>query len=120
MYYELTKGEKKLARKVLDKGLEQEYLLGIKLAINAISDWKNQRSDTKDCYMKLVQGLNKIDQGIARLHNGKGGSRWAEVIAGQLLGGFIETDDLEGFNDKTIKVIKMMAGIHEEDENHHK
>lgn len=111
MYYQLTKAEKKLARKVMDKGLDLEYLEGLKLAEEVSQDYKRKKLTIKECYMKLYRELQKIDKNIGRLHNDKGGSRWVEVMAGQLAQGYISLEDIEGFHDKTKKVIRLMARV---------
>jgi hypothetical protein len=110
MYYDLTKPEKKHARIVMDQGLENEYQEGLKLASEALDQWHSDRLTTREAYMKLIQGLEKIDEGIGDRHNGKGGSRWVEVMASQLALDYISEVDLQPFREETKKVILMFSG----------
>jgi len=57
MYFQLTKSEKKQARMIMDKGLENEYQEGLKFAATILDTWREGEISTKDAYMKLIQGL---------------------------------------------------------------
>jgi hypothetical protein len=110
MYYDLTKLEKKHARIVMDKGLEKEYREGLKLASEVLDQWHSDRLSMHEAYMKLIQGLEKINEGIGYRHNGKGGSRWVEVMASQLALDYISEEDLQPFREETKKVILILSG----------
>lgn len=100
MSYELSKSQKKIARKVMDKGIENHYVIGLTSAEEIIKDWRNNSISIKDAYMKLVQSIEKIDEDIAFRYNNKGGSRWVDVMAGQLADGVITIDDLNEFDQE--------------------
>jgi hypothetical protein len=110
MYHELTKGEKKLAWQVMDKGLENEYLEGLRMAESVIRDWQSGTKSAKESYMDLYARLENIDDSIAKRHNEKGGSRYAEIIASQLRGGYLTEKDIEDFRDETKNFILIYSG----------
>ena len=111
MYYELSKSQKKIARKVMDKGLDNHYRNGLDSAEKLIQKWKTDKLDNKDAYMELFKKIESIDKHIAGIYNGKGGSRWVEVMAYQLADGVISTDDLNEFDVEVREVIMRVSGI---------
>jgi hypothetical protein len=110
MYFDLTKGEKKSARFIMDKGLENEYKEGLELALDIVEKWKDSHKKPRAAYMELIKGLDRIDKNISRRHDGKGGSRYVEIIASQLADNYISIKDLEPFHDKTKNLILLLAG----------
>ena len=106
MYFELSKSQKKIARNVMDKGIEQHYNLGLKEIEKILQKWRDGESGAKDSYMmKLFEKLNRIDKNISRIYDGKGGSRWVEVMAGQYADGVIGESDLDEFEDEVKQMI---------------
>jgi hypothetical protein len=106
MYYELPKSQKKIARTVMDKGLENHYLKGLREAGSILSDWQNGTFKShKEAYTQLYKCIEKNDKHIAWLYNDKGGSRWVEVMAGQLADGAISIGDLKDFQEEVRETI---------------
>jgi hypothetical protein len=100
MYYELSKSGKKIARKVMDRGLENHYIRGLSDAEAILEKWRDGKfADTKEAYMNLFQCIKKSDIQIARIYDNKGGSRWVEVMADQLADGVITIADLRDFDE---------------------
>jgi hypothetical protein len=110
MYYTLTKSQKKIARRVMDKGLDNDYQRGLKKAADIIERWKNEVFDNKDAYMKLYECINDTDDIIDDRYDGKGGSRWVEVMADQLANGVITKEDISEFDEEVQNVILIFAG----------
>jgi hypothetical protein len=48
--------------------------------------------------LDLIKKIENTDKHIAGIYDGKVGSRWVEVMAYQLAGGVISTDDLNEFD----------------------
>ncbi|MCK5703935.1 MAG: hypothetical protein KAI29_22410 [Cyclobacteriaceae bacterium] len=111
MYYTLTKSQKKIARRIMDKGLDNDYKMGLKLAADITERWKNGTLNNKEAYMKLFKSIDRTDNMIARRYNGKGGSRWVEVMADQLAGGAITEEDISEFDEKLQNDLLRYAGI---------
>jgi hypothetical protein len=85
MYYELSKSQKKIARMVMDEGLENHYMRGLYDAEAIPGKWRNGKfASAKEAYMKLFQCVKKNDNNIAGIYNNKGGSRRVAVMADQL------------------------------------
>ncbi len=111
MYYDLTKSQKKIARRVMDKGIENHYIRGLTGAENIIKKWRKSELSTTDAYMQLYKSVQRIDKHIGRIYNGKGGSRWVEIMAIQLADGVISLDDLAEFEDDVREIIIRFSGI---------
>lgn len=106
MYYQLTKSQKKTARIVMDKGLENHYKRGLSDAEAILIKWREGGFPrTRDAYMKLFQCIKRNDKNIARIYNDKGGSRWVEIMALQLADGVITIEDLRDFDEEVCNTI---------------
>lgn len=110
MYYDLSKSQKKIARSVMDKGLDHDYQQGLTKADAILDKWKNGSLNNRDAYMKLFSSIKYTDKTIARRYNNKGGSRWVEVMADQLANGSITEDDISEFNDEVKNRILIFSG----------
>ena len=116
MYYDLTKSQKKIARRLMDKGLDVDYKRGLNLVSGIIDNWKSGRLNNKDAYMKLYKSVDRTDNTIARRYNGKTGSHWVEVMADQLGAGVITEDDISEFDEKLQNTLLRWSGIKDADE----
>lgn len=100
MYFELSKSQKKIARKVMDRGLDNHYGRALSDIKTIIQKWDDGVfAGNKEAYMQLFQTVDRNDNNIARIYNDKGGSRWVEVIAEQLHDEVISPEDLNEFEE---------------------
>ncbi len=106
MYYTLTKSQKKVARKVMDKGLKNHYqrtLSEVKAILEKPSS--DNLEEVKDKYLKLYNCVIDNDKNIGRIYDDKGGSRWVEIMILQLANGVIKEEDLQDFNQEIQDII---------------
>jgi hypothetical protein len=116
MYYELTKSQKKIARRVMDKGLENHYIEALSDADRILMKWREGKYENpREAYMKLFDKVMKNDDNIARIYNNKGGSRWVEVMAWQLAQKVISLEDLQEFDEEVRNIIIRLSGIENND-----
>jgi hypothetical protein len=66
---------------------------------------KGTFNNNMEAYMGLYNCIEKNDKHIAWLYNDKGGSRWVEVMAGQLADGVITISDLKDFQAEVRETI---------------
>lgn len=112
MYYELSKSEKKIARKVMDKGLDNHYIKALKAVQTIISKWEEGGFESnRDAYMKLYTTVDKNNNNIARIYDNKGGSRWVEVMGMQLGQGVITMEDISEFDENVKNAIMIWGGM---------
>jgi len=106
MYYQLSKSQKKIARIVMDKGLDIHYIKALKDAESILLKWRGGSfKDNKEAYMNLFKSIDHNDNKIAAIYNDKGGSRWVEIMALQLADGVIAIEDLRDFEPEVIDAI---------------
>lgn len=106
MYYELSKSQKKIARAVMDKGLNTHYRKALSEIELIIKKWKEGNfTNNRETYMLLFQRVKENDRNIGQIYDDKGGSRWVEVMADQLAVGVISVEDLKDFDDEVRNAI---------------
>lgn len=107
MYHELTKAEKKVARRCLDKGLDAEYRDGLERVEAVLRDWrKGQFKSNKETYHKLFDAVYTTDKAIAGRYDNLTGSRWLSTIVALLNDEYISDDDIADFSEETRVVIR--------------
>jgi hypothetical protein len=112
MYYELSKPGKKIARKVMDKGLDNHYIKALKAVQTIIAKWeKGGFESNRDAYMELYTTVDKNNNNIARIYDNKGGSRWVEVMGMQLAQGVITMEDISEFDEDVKNAIMIWSGL---------
>ncbi len=105
---ELTKREKKVARQVIEKGLQVELEQGLTSANAVLKQWKEKKLDNRDAYHLLYQTIRDFDKHIAWRYDDMRGSKYLPVIIGQLEDKVISEEDLEGFSDLVKEKIKFI------------
>lgn len=114
MYYELTKSQKKIARTVIDRGLENHYKRGLSDIESICRKWREGNfASTRDAYMNLYQCVKRNDKNIGRIYIDKGGARWVEVMSMQLADKAITIEDLTDFDSELRNIIVKWAGMQE-------
>ncbi|OFX20538.1 MAG: hypothetical protein A2033_01080 [Bacteroidetes bacterium GWA2_31_9] len=108
---ELSKKGKKIARQIIEKGLQAEFANGLNSFDKIITDWKNNLNDNKTTYHNLYEKLMNFDKHIAGRYDGMTGSSYIFIIASQLHDGIISENDLFDFPDEIKQAIKMIANI---------
>lgn len=103
---EFSKREKKLAREIIETGLQKEFTKGLLDADKILNDWKIKALDNRNAYHNLYQHIIDFDKHIARRYDGMTGSRYLLVIIAQLQDGLILESDLENFSEEIKNIIK--------------
>jgi len=111
--YELTKREKKIAREIIEKGLQIEYTNALNDAETVIQNWKNKETDNRAAYLLLYKAIEKNDKHIARRYDGMRGSSYIFIIAAQLADKIISKDDLKEFREETQNSIIFLSRTEE-------
>ena len=107
MLYELTKGEKKVARAAIDKGLEASFIEGMENFEAIIKKWRDGKfASQKEAYHALYKAIDKKDNAIGNRYNSVTGGRYLMTVVGILRDGHITEEDIDGFSDETKKVVR--------------
>jgi hypothetical protein len=100
MHDELSKREKKVARELIAKGLNEDFKIGL-LEFDAIlQEWKNTNGDNGDCYHKIFGAVKDFDKFIARRYDNMKGSTYLQIVAAQLNDGLFDAAEIEAFGDE--------------------
>ena len=108
----LSKREKKIAREIIEKGLQKEYAKCLNDAYSVLENWKNEKTDNRETYHLLYQTVKDNDKHIARRYDGMRGSMYIDTILEQLADGIISNDDLKDFTEETQNGISKLFRIH--------
>ncbi len=66
---ELSKREKKIARMLVDKGVEAEFGAAVKQVDEIIAEWKNSNLDNRMAYKTILKKMKDHDKHIANRHD---------------------------------------------------
>ena len=100
MYAELSKSEKKLARELIDKGLQKDFEKAICDVDALIAGWKNKKLNNRDTYQALYKTMGDHDKHIAQRYDGLSGSRYLMTVGVLLADGLIMQEDVVGFSEE--------------------
>lgn len=107
----LTKAEKKLAREIIEKGLQREFVSGLKESAEIIKQWEQNNLDNRDAYGKLYHHVRNYDKHISLRYNYVTGSKYLNVIAVQMKDGIIVPEEIEGFQPENREILMRWSGL---------
>ena len=107
--YELSKPQKKIARTLIESGLMKEYYKGIMMIDEIIREWKNNKLDNREAYLKIYEKLDKFDDHISNRYDNLSSSKYMFVLAHQLSEGLISVDDLDKLDEKFRAAVVFLA-----------
>lgn len=108
MYYELSKADKKIARRCIDKGVDAEFREGLEKFEAIIRDWRSGKfGGNREAYHALFDAVHEKDKAIARRYDGLTGSRWLQTVVAILYDGYISEEDIAGFSEETKMAIEL-------------
>ncbi len=102
---DLSKQEKKIAREIIEIGLQRELAQGLSEADAILTEWKNKEMDNKAAYHKLYKMIDEFDKHIGLRYDRMTGSTYLIAIAGQLKEKYISEKELERFQKKQYKAL---------------
>ena len=111
MYYELNKREKKIARQLIDKGLDVAYANALAAAGAIIENWRNLKPANRDTYLALYKEIDKHNEAIALRYNSLGGSKYLGVVVELFTEKMITQNDIDDFSDETKQVINKWSKL---------
>jgi hypothetical protein len=99
--YELSKSDKKAARKVIDLGMARELDLGVKEFDALIAKLKEGSATTSDTYWAISEAYRKHNKKIRQRYGDIRGSTYILTITGLLADKVIHEIDLNEFSPQT-------------------
>lgn len=112
---QLQKRDKKIAREIIEKGLQKEFTNGLNAFDETLQQWKNHQLNNRDAYHALYGKVVDFDKHIARRYDNVTGSQYVMTVAAQFIDGVIDKEDLDPFSEEVQQYIQRMADwAHEE------
>ena len=85
---ELSKKDKKVAREIIERGVQIEFANGLNQADDVIQKWKNNHSGNREAYHLLFKKIMDFDKNIAR-YDAMTGSTYFLTVANLFADGII-------------------------------
>ena len=108
---ELTKKDKKIARELIETGLQKEFAKGLFDADTILTKWKNKSIDNREAYHSLYKQITGFDKHIARRYDDMTGSKFLLIVAAQLRDGIILENDLNEFSLEAKQAILRISSL---------
>ena len=108
---ELSKKDKKAAREIIERGLQNEDANGLNQFLTILQDWENNNLSNRDAYHEIYKRVVDYDKYIARRYDQMSGSKYLFIVAGQLIDEAISAEDLESLSDEAKQAVKRIADI---------
>ncbi len=102
---ELTKSQKKSARKLINLGLQRECAK----FMQSTKDFMNKNAsaeDAHDAYLKLYDKVYQFDKHIARRYDGMSGGRYYITVCYLYYDGVLTDEDIREFDDEIYNKLK--------------
>ena len=92
---ELSKSNRRIAREILDKGLQNEFASGLRDFEKIIAEKDIKGQSPQETYQALYRKVKNFDKHIASRYDYMKGSNYVLIIACQLIDGYITETDIE-------------------------
>ena len=103
--HELSKREKKIARIIIDKGVDAEFKTALEQAHEILSEWKKGSMDNRTGYYKLFKKIMEQNKRIADRYDGLTGSRYLLTVGRIYEDGQVTEEDIKDFSEETKAVL---------------
>ena len=108
---ELSKANRKVAREIIESGLQHEFKNGLVAAAAIIKQWEDKAGDNREYYHLLYSTIRNFDKHIARRSDAMRASDYLFVIAAQLRDGVISEKDLASLSEEMRQQIQLIATL---------
>jgi hypothetical protein len=108
---ELSKKDKRVAREIIEAGLQKEFAKGLFDADTILTEWKNKATGNREAYHSLYQQITGFDKHIARRYDNMKGSTYLFIIAAQLIDGIIAENDLDELSPEAKQAVIRITSI---------
>lgn len=106
---QLSKKDKRIARQIIERGLQKEFSNGLSLIDSVLTDWKENKQDNRESYHLLFKIITDFDKHLEQRYDHMSGSKYLFIIAAQLHDGIINEADLNELSEETIQKIKFLT-----------
>ncbi len=97
---ELSKSDKKAARKLIDLGVQREFATGIAKVKDMLADWSPDLEDHYPMYHAVFKQVNTFNKHIARRYDNLTGSSYFFKVVELLIDEVISKDEIGEFSEE--------------------
>jgi hypothetical protein len=108
---ELSKPDRRTAREIIEKGLQQEYSKGLDMAYRILADWKAGNKTNREAYQDLFSHILNYDKHIATRYDDMKGSTYLFIIAGQIIEGVVEESEIQRMSPDAIEFVQRILHL---------
>jgi len=112
---ELSKKDKKVAREIIEKGVQIEFANGLSEAGTIIKKWENHGLENSEAYHLLVKTVKDFDKHIARRYDALTGSRYFLTVVDLYADGIITDEDTKNFSPVVSEEIQRIKRLLDKD-----
>lgn len=112
---DLSKKDKKIAREMIDKGIQIEFANGLNEVEVVIQKWKSQALENREAYHLLFKTIKDFDKHIAQRYDALTGSRYFETVAVWYGDGLLTDEDIMNFSPEINEEIRRMKRLWDKD-----
>lgn len=105
MYLELTKAQKKVARELIDLGLERECQQFVDNIQNVVTKPLGKERPYHARYIEIYKMTERFDKHIAQRYDGLGGSRYFMTVARLYCDGFLSNEEIALLGEELVNKI---------------
>jgi hypothetical protein len=105
---ELSKKDRKVARQIIEDGLQNEFGKGLDKIDKVLKKWKEEKQDNRESYHLLFETISDFDKHIAKRYDNMTGSKYLFIIASQLHDDIINEGSLSELSEEVIRKIKFL------------
>lgn len=96
---ELSKSDKKKARILIDKGILKEFEICNASVLKILTDWKNEKKETREAYAKVYETVRKNDKYIASNYDAISGDDYFVTVLNMYCNGLITEEEINPFSE---------------------
>jgi hypothetical protein len=108
---ELSKADKRVARELIEIGLQKEFETGLKSFDETLESWKGNSLDNRDAYHALYKQVREFDKHLALRYDGMKGSDYIYIVAAQVREGFVAKKELLRFSESAQQGIETILKL---------
>jgi hypothetical protein len=103
---ELTKSDKKIARILMDKGIQKELEICNASILAILTDWKNKEKEGRETYGQVYETVLKNNKYIASNYDGITGAHYFDTVLNMYSKGLVTVEDINRFSETVRQRLK--------------
>ncbi|PJJ08256.1 hypothetical protein CLU83_1510 [Flavobacterium sp. 1] len=105
---ELSKSDKKIAKILMDKGILKEKEICNASILEILTDWKNDKKETRETYGKVYETVKKNDKYIASNYDAISGADYFITILNMYRKDLITESEINSFSETVKERLKAL------------